>query len=68
MKSSEVTEPLVVRPLPDLTPGQRIESDLDVAEPPLTATLSIEMVRPDGSVMHGVSIIDRLTPLRKGSQ
>jgi beta-glucuronidase len=55
LKSSEATDPLAVRVLPDLAPGQRIEMLLEAAAPPLTATLSFDLVRTDGSVMHEVS-------------
>jgi beta-glucuronidase len=67
LKSSEATDPLAVRALPDLAPGQQVEIVLEVPEPSPTATLSFELVRPDGSVMHGVSVLDRITSLQKVS-
>jgi beta-glucuronidase len=60
--------PLVVTALPGLAPGERIERVLEVAAPRSPAELSLEIVRPDGSVMHSIRAIDPVTPRQRLSQ
>jgi beta-glucuronidase len=66
LQSSDATAPLAVRALPDLTPGQRIELVLESAAAARAGVLSIEIVRPDGSVMHRAGLIDLTTSREKG--
>ena len=58
--------PLAARPLPDLGPGQRVEVVLEIAADPACRTAVVQIVRPDGSVMHRFELVDRLTSRRSG--
>jgi beta-glucuronidase len=68
IQSGDATDPLTVRTVPDLAPGQRIELVVEIAEPAPPAVLSFLIVRPDGSVMHRAELIDRMTSRDKESR
>jgi beta-glucuronidase len=66
MRSREAAELVTVKPLPDLAPGQRVEMTLAL---PVAASdsLTIELLRPDGSAMHGVAFSGGMRPLERVS-
>ncbi|AMY09428.1 Beta-galactosidase [Luteitalea pratensis] len=66
--AKDSANPRVETALPDLAPGERIQRVLAVAAPTSAAELSLEIVRRDGSVMHRLAAIDRLTPRQQVSQ
>jgi beta-glucuronidase len=69
LSSSEAADPLVVRSLPDLAPGQRLERVLETdSVQARSGTLAVEIVRADGSVMHRVAFVDRMVPSEKESR
>jgi beta-glucuronidase len=50
--------PVAERPLPELVPGQRIEVVLEIGAEVAT---TVQIVRPDGSVMHRLERLDSTT-------
>jgi beta-glucuronidase len=61
-------DPVTVRPLPDLTPGQRLDVALEAdAAHGRTGGLSFQIVRPDGSVMHQTEILEPMVTSEKES-
>jgi beta-glucuronidase len=62
MRSTDAPELVAIKPVPDLVPGGRVEVTLDL---PVVSSdsLSVELLRPDGSAMHHVKLVDRLAPI-----
>jgi beta-glucuronidase len=69
LPSSEAADPLVVRSLPDLAPGQQIEQVLETdAVRARTGTLGVEILKAGGTVMHRVAFVDQMVPSGKESR
>ena len=62
MRSTDAPELVAIKPVPDLVPGRRVEVMLEL---PVVSSdsLSIELLRPDGSAMHHVELVDRFVPI-----
>ena len=60
MSASGTAAVIAERRLPELVPGQRIEVVFEADGE--VATTGFQIVRPDGSVMHRVDVLDSTTP------
>ena len=61
IRAGSAGAPLAARPLPDLAPGQRIEVVLETAGEPASGSATVQIIRPDGSVMHHIELLESTT-------
>jgi hypothetical protein len=61
ISASGAAAPVAERPLPELVPGQRIEVVLESAPDAATGSTTVQIIRPDGSVMHRIALLDSIT-------
>lgn len=50
--------PLAERPLPELVPGQRVEVILEGGGQAAPGATAVQIIRPDGSVMHRIELLE----------
>lgn len=61
ISASGAAAPVAERPLPELVPGQRIEVVLESARDAASGSTTVQIIRPDGSVMHRIALLDSIT-------